>query len=44
MRSQERFLEIALENAARRAEGPVAPQVPYVEPRPLRKQRRRQTG
>jgi polyphosphate kinase len=45
VRSQEKFLEMAIANAARVAV-PTAPPVPYVEPRPLRKQRRhhRQTG
>jgi polyphosphate kinase len=46
VRSQERFLEIALANAERRDTRANGPPLPYVEPRPIRKPRRRhrQTG
>jgi polyphosphate kinase len=46
VRSQEKFLQIAAENAARRQNVLEAPIVHAVEPRPVRKQRgrRRQTG
>jgi polyphosphate kinase len=46
IRSQERFLELAAQNAARRLnEGPPAPPVHYVAPTPqARRPRKRQTG
>jgi polyphosphate kinase len=45
IRSQERFLEIALQNAARRLNEVPPPPLPFVKDRPTRKrQRKRQTG
>jgi polyphosphate kinase len=44
MRSQERFLEIAAENAARRLKEAASPTIPLVQPeRPARRARKRQT-
>ncbi len=44
MRSQERFLEIAAENAARRLKEAASPTIPLVKPeRPARRARKRQT-
>ncbi len=45
VRSQERFLEIALQNASRRLNEIPPPPLPFVQDRPARKrQRKRQTG
>jgi polyphosphate kinase len=46
VRSQERFLEIAAQNAARRLTEIPTPPIPYAEPQPQRprRQRKRQTG
>jgi polyphosphate kinase len=45
IRSQERFLEIALQNASRRLNEVPPPPLPFVQDRPARKrQRKRQTG
>jgi polyphosphate kinase len=46
VRSQERFLEIALHSANRRITDTVLPPIPFVEPRPrgTRRQRKHQTG
>jgi polyphosphate kinase len=45
VRSQERFLEIAAQNAARRLDEPTPPPIPFVESRPVtsRRHRKRQT-
>jgi polyphosphate kinase len=45
IRSQERFLEIALQNASRRLNEMPPPPLPFTQDRPARKkQRKRQTG